>query len=96
MVRSLQTDGIMEHETAFIQDVKERAAGRCQCERPDCHLAEERCAELLAEDDTEKARWSPIRVTGNEAYPPDAADYVAVCGSCAARWEAGGLPKKDS
>lgn len=83
----------MEYETGFIEELNHRAAGRCQCERHACHATEGRCAEPLVEG-VGALSWSTVRVTANEAYPPDAADYLAICGPCGASWEASGLPRK--
>lgn len=72
----------MIYPSDFIQQLKERAGHRCECERGDCHPTDGRCVETLV-DEPGEGRWLPVRTGERITFPPVALDHIALCGRCA-------------
>ena len=73
----------MNYPPDFIQQLRQRAGDRCECERGECHQTPGRCIERLMEEPGGLARWSPVLTGEHLTFPPVPSNYIALCGPCA-------------
>ena len=71
----------MNYPPEFLNELKERASNRCECERNECHGAPGRCGGKL--DDGSGTSWSPVFTGDHMTFPPVATNYIALCAPCA-------------